>query len=140
LIRTITPARPAQVNDHYELKPWDLAEQSRSIELLKANTILIPSDSAFQALAYAEGEAILCFPDALDATAWEWDRAYNLVRINDPEGMSLYSDLIKSAITTGQYIRDQTKIANISAASSAWRTWAGIGRDNRRWKCISMAG
>ena len=102
LIRTITPANPAQLNDRYELKPWDLAEQARTIELLKANTILNYTDDSFRSLAYAEGEAILRFPDALDATAWEWDRAYNLVRINDPQGKALYSDLIKSAITTGQ--------------------------------------
>ena len=61
LIRTITPAKPANFNDRYELKPWDLAQQGRTIELLKANTILKPSDSAFHALALAEGEAYISF-------------------------------------------------------------------------------
>ena len=102
LIRTLTPAIPAQYNDRYELKPWDLTEQTRTIELLKANTILTASNYSFRALAYAEGEANLRFPQSLDATLWRWDRAYNLVRINDPLGIALYSDLIKASIATGQ--------------------------------------
>jgi hypothetical protein len=102
LIRTITPAKPANFNDRYELKPWDLAQQVRTIELLKANTILKPSDNVFRALAYAEAEAYIRFPQALESTSWRWDRAYNLVRINDPIGMSLYSDLIQSSIASGQ--------------------------------------
>jgi len=102
LIRTLTPAVPAQYNDRYELKLWDLTEQTRTLELLKANTILTASDDSFRALAYAEGEANLRFPQSLDATHWRWDRAYNFVRINDPLGISLYSDLIKSAIASGQ--------------------------------------
>lgn len=102
LIRTLTPAIPAKYNDRYELKPWYLAEQVRTIELIKANTILTSSENSFRTLAYVEGEANLRFPHALDATAWRWDRAYNLVRINDPLGIALYSDLIKSAIASGQ--------------------------------------
>ncbi len=76
--------------------------QTRTIELLKANTILTASDDSFQALAYAEGEANLRFPQAVEAPLWRWDRAYNLIRINDPLGIALYSDLIKSAISSGQ--------------------------------------
>jgi hypothetical protein len=102
LIRTITPAKPANFNDRYELKPWDLGEQDRTIELLKANAILKPSDDAFRALAYAEAEAYLRFPQAFQSTSWRWDRAYNLVHINDPVGISLYSILIQSAIASGQ--------------------------------------
>src|SRR4030066_1672028 len=64
LIRTITAAKPVRFNDRYELKPWDLSEQSRTIELLRANIILSPSDKTFNALAYAEGEAFLRFPAA----------------------------------------------------------------------------
>ncbi len=102
LIRTITPAKPANFNDRYELKPWDLAQQDRTIELMKANTILKPSDTAFRALAFAEGEAYIRFPGALEAASWKWDRAYNLLRINDPQGIVLYSELIKTGITSGQ--------------------------------------
>ncbi len=102
LIRTITPARPAQYNTFYELKPWDLSQQSRTIELLKANSILTPSDAAYRALAYAESEGYLRFPQTLEAVSWQWDRAYNLLRINDPLGIALYSDLISSAVSSGQ--------------------------------------
>ena len=42
------------------------------------------------------------FPEAFESTSWRWDRAYNLLRINDPQGIALYSDLIKSGITSGQ--------------------------------------
>ena len=101
-IRTLTPAIPAKYNDRYELKPWDLTEQIRTIELLKVNTILTATDDSFRALAYAEGEANLRFPRSLDATLWRWDRAFNLVRINDPLGVAIYSDLITSAIVSGQ--------------------------------------
>jgi hypothetical protein len=102
LIRTLTPAVPAKYNDRYELKPWDLSQQGRTIALLKANTILRASDDSFRTLAYSEGEATLRFPQSLDATLWPWDRAYNLVRINDPVGIALYSDLIQSSISSGQ--------------------------------------
>jgi hypothetical protein len=102
LIRTLAPVSPARLNNWYELKPWDLTEQSRIIELLKANTVLTATDDSFRALAYAEGEAILRFPQAFDASRWRWDRAYNLVRINDPLGIAMYSDLIQSAIAAGQ--------------------------------------
>jgi hypothetical protein len=102
LIRTITPAKPDNFNTFYELKPWDLAEQSNSIELLNANSVLTASDGAYRALAYDESEGHLRFPEALEATAWQWDRAYNLLRINDPIGISLYSDIIQSAVMSGQ--------------------------------------
>jgi len=102
LIRTITPAKPARYNDRYELKPWDLTQQERTIELLKANTILTPSNATFSVLAYAEGEALLRFPDSLDAVNWRWDRAYNLIRIRDQQAIRLYTDLIKSAISSRQ--------------------------------------
>ena len=102
LIRTLTPAKPAGINNWYELKPWDLAEQIRTIELLKADTILTASDKSFLALAYAEGEALLHFPQAADAINWHWDRAYNFLRIKDSRGIRIYSDLIQSAIASGQ--------------------------------------
>lgn len=102
LIRTITPAKPDNYNTFYELKPWDLGEQSRSIELLNANAVLTPSNGAYRALAYAESEGILRFPHALEATAWQWDRAYNWLRINDPQGIASYAELIQSAVMSGQ--------------------------------------
>ena len=102
LIRTITPAKPALSNMFYELKPWDLVEQERTVELLRVNTILDPSNVNFFALAYAEGEAALRFPESIDATTWRWDRAYNLVRIRNPQGIRLYSQLIQTAIISGQ--------------------------------------
>jgi hypothetical protein len=102
LYPTLTPAMPAKVNVSYELKPWDLGEQERMVGLMHSNTILNPSESAFRALAYAEGEGIIRFPDSLDVSQWRWDRAYNLVRINDPLGIELYADLIQSAIASSQ--------------------------------------
>jgi hypothetical protein len=102
LIHTITPAIPDKYNTFYELKPWDLAEQSNSIELLNADAVLKHSNSAYRSLAYDEGEGNLRFPEALEATAWQWDRAYNLLRINDPLGLALYSDFIQSAVKSGQ--------------------------------------
>jgi hypothetical protein len=102
LIRTLTPAIPAQSNIWYELKPWDLSEQTRAIELQRANVILSASDDSFRALAYVEGEALLRFPNAANAPFWKWDRAYNFLRIKDPRGIEIYSNLIQSAIFTGQ--------------------------------------
>ncbi|OGO60858.1 MAG: hypothetical protein A2032_07320 [Chloroflexi bacterium RBG_19FT_COMBO_49_13] len=102
LIRTITPAKPALLNDRYELKPWDLSEQARTLELLHANTILVHTGASFRTLAYAEGEAHLRFPEALDATRWRWDRAFNLLRVQDTQAMSAYIGLISSGISSGQ--------------------------------------
>ena len=73
----------------------------RTIELLRANAILSPSEASFRALAYAEGEAYLRFPGALNAIQWLWDRAYNLIRIHDPQALSFYANLITTAITSG---------------------------------------
>jgi hypothetical protein len=117
LIRTITPAKAAQLNTFYELKPWDLAKQLRTIELLKANTILLDSDESYRTLAYGEGEAYLRFPEAIDATGWQWDRAYNLIRIADPQAMSLYAHLIQSAIASGQ-----VRITDLPAWFSQYET------------------
>ena len=114
LIRTITPAKPARYNDRYELKPWDLAQQERTIELLKANTVLTPSGESFRTLAYAEGEALLRFPETVEAVNWRWDRAYNLLRIRDPLAINLYIALVKSAISSGQ------------VRSSDLPTWFGL--------------
>jgi len=102
LIPTITAAVAAKLNTFYSLKPWDLTQQERTIELLKADTILLGTDDSYQSLAYAEGEAGLRFPDAINASDWQWDRAYNLIRLSDPQAMSLYAELIQSAISSGQ--------------------------------------
>lgn len=102
LIPTITNAIPARLNYSYFLKPWDLAQQERTIELLKADTILLGTEASYRTLAYAEGEANLRFPDAINAVEWQWDRAYNLIRIHDPQAMPLYADLLQSAISSGQ--------------------------------------
>jgi hypothetical protein len=69
---------------------------------MKAETILTDSNESFSTLAYAEGEAYLRFPEAVNATEWLWDRAYNLIRVNDPQAMPLYSDLFQAAIASGQ--------------------------------------
>ncbi len=102
LIPTITAAKAGRTNHFYELKPWDLAQQERSIELMKADTILKDSDASYSTLAYSEGEANLRFPEAINATEWLWDRAYNLIRVGDPQAMILYSDLFQDAISSGQ--------------------------------------
>ncbi|MGE5122955.1 MAG: hypothetical protein ACM3H7_00435, partial [Acidobacteriaceae bacterium] len=102
LIRTATPAKPARYNDYYELKPWDLVQQQRTIELLKANTVLTPSKVTYSILAYAEGEALLRFPESIDAVSWRWDRAYSLLNSADSQALSVYTSLIKSAISSGQ--------------------------------------
>ena len=102
LARTLTPASPANFNDRYELKPWDLSQQVQTVELLQANAILSHTDASFRALAIAEGEASLRFPAALDAVAWSWDRAYNLLRIDDTLGIALYSQSIQSILSSGQ--------------------------------------
>lgn len=102
LIRTITPARPAQYNDRYRLKTWELSDATRTIELLKASTTLNKLNIWYRALAYAEGEFILRFPQALNVTPWRWDQAYNLARLLDPRAMLLYAGLIQSAIASEQ--------------------------------------
>lgn len=102
LIRTITPAKPASVNYSYELKPWDLSQQAKTIEYLTANVILARSEASYRTLAYAEGEAYLRFPTANEAIHWRWDRAYNLIRIHDSQAIVLYANLIESGLTSGQ--------------------------------------
>jgi hypothetical protein len=80
------------------------------VELMNANAVLNPNEQAIRALAYAEGEAIIRFPEAFDATKWRWDRAYNLLRVRDPLSLNLYGKLITDGITSGQ-----TRVSDLSS-------------------------
>ena len=71
MVRTITPAKAAGLNTWYDLKPWDLTQQQKTIDQLKANTILLNTSESYSTLAYAEGEALLQFPEAVDVYRME---------------------------------------------------------------------
>jgi hypothetical protein len=62
-------------------------------------------ESAYYALAFAQQEALLRFPDSFLATEWRWGLANSLAHLNDPRTTGVYAALIEEALEAGQ-VRD----------------------------------
>lgn len=104
-------ATPYKYNDLYTLTTWSPEKADELIQILQG----IPSarspvvrqrntsdfDEAFYYAAYAQQEALLRFPEAIQANAWRWGLAYNTSRLQDPRSAQLLADLLHTApITT----------------------------------------
>ncbi|MEJ2711428.1 MAG: hypothetical protein P8074_27725, partial [Anaerolineales bacterium] len=108
----LSPATPLPVTDQYKLAEWTPEQAQRLIELLDyyPNTLSERArgeDNAlyydsFKYAAFAQKEALLQFPDALQATQWRWGLAYNQARSADPEAGQTYAGLITSALNRGE--------------------------------------
>ena len=97
---TLTPAQPVR-GDPYKLREWTEDLANLSIELMKdyPNT-LIPRlrgennqgfYAAFSYAAAAGKEGLQRFPDALHASQWRFDLAYNLAQTGNPEAGQSYA-------------------------------------------------
>jgi len=101
-IPSLTPAQPQTRNSRYRLNDWNLVEADRIIALLEARAAREGVPEWYHAAAFSQQEALLRFPDALEATGWRWQIARNLVQAGDPEAISDYIALIQSALDAGQ--------------------------------------
>lgn len=117
---TLTPTRlptlrietPYKFNFRYELEEWSTTKANDLIELLKVtidplattfkNPVYPESESGYYALAYAQQEALLRYPNSFLADEWRWGLANSLAHMNDPRAIELYSKLLEDALETGQ--------------------------------------
>lgn len=108
---TLTPARPV-IGESYRLNTWTPDEAQLAVEHMLSYPNSLPRQArgeddsnyyaAFEYAALAEAEAILRFPNAAQADAWRWGRAYNLARAGSPEAGEAYAELITRALNTSE--------------------------------------
>jgi hypothetical protein len=101
-IATLTPAQPQAQNSRYQLTDWNLINADRMITLLNAQAEPNRNPEWFNVAVYAQGEALLRYPQAFEATHWRWLTARNLIHTGNPTAIVVYTGLIQEALSTGQ--------------------------------------
>jgi hypothetical protein len=117
---SLTPARPLQFNDLYNLRAWTPAQAGQMVSLLqdypeaRFRTAEEQSDASFNEAyyypAFAYQEALLRFPKDSAAQVWKWSLGYSFARNNAPQTGAYYADLIAQALYSGD-----TQISNLPA-------------------------
>jgi hypothetical protein len=102
LVPSLTPAQPQARNSRYRLVTWNLVEADRMIALMNVSAQRADQPEWYQAVAFARQEALLRFPQALEAPAWRWQIARNQVQAGDSQAMEAYTELIQTALDAGQ--------------------------------------
>jgi hypothetical protein len=112
LIPTLRVATPYKFNFRYELKEWSSTNANDLMQLLRVYIDPLPIAfknpvdpefaSGYHALAYAQQEAILRFPESFFAIEWRWGLANSLAHLNDPQAIDIYAALIEEALEAGQ--------------------------------------
>jgi hypothetical protein len=59
-------------------------------------------ETSYYAVAYAQQEALMRFPDSQLVSKWWWGLAYSYTRLNNPETVEIYANLIEEALDAGQ--------------------------------------
>jgi hypothetical protein len=90
-------------NIRYKLKDWSVTDAESLIRQIQSKTIYagLP-DVWYPAIAYTQAEALIRYPDALQAEEWKWGLAASLGYSNDPRAAQIYATLIQSAVQAGQ--------------------------------------
>jgi hypothetical protein len=109
---TLTPARPNPDNKGYSLQPWSADNADLMVGYMEdyPNTLsegargddLSEYYAAFTYAVTALQEALVRFPEAPQAEAWQWMLAQNLARTGDETAAQAYADLIARALNEGQ--------------------------------------
>lgn len=107
---TLTPARPPEDPETLQLAEWLPQDYDYVIGLAEGYPNTLSEDQRgpnnrdyYAAYGYAtilQGEALLAYPTAFEATNWSWRQAYNLARISDPRAAVRYAALIDEAYNT----------------------------------------
>lgn len=100
-------ARPV-TGKEYQLIKWNADQADQLIQYLNAypNSLLkqgLEQDlriytAAFSYAIIAQREALVRYPDATQANAWQWGLAYNLARTGDSQAGQAYANLIRQAL------------------------------------------
>lgn len=100
---TLTKAVPVKENWRYTIKEWSVTDAERLARQIQAKEIYSGLPEVWHpAIAYAQAEALLRYPDALQAAEWEWGMAANLAYTNDPRAAQRYAQLIQDALQAKQ--------------------------------------
>jgi hypothetical protein len=107
---TLTPARPPEDPETLQIAEWLPQDFDQVIGLAEAYPDTLPESKRgprnrdyYAAYSYAtilQGEALMAYPTAFEATNWNWGQAYNLARISDPRTAVRYATLINEAYNT----------------------------------------
>jgi hypothetical protein len=107
---TLTPARPPEDPDSLQLAEWLPQDFNFVIGLAEEYPNTIPEDqrgphdrdyyAAYKYATILQGEALLAYPTAFEATNWNWGLAYNLARLSDPRAVVRYATLINQVYNT----------------------------------------
>jgi hypothetical protein len=97
--------------ENYSLNPWSADRAAYLIELISdyPNTLSRPqrgllNENYYAAFSYAVTalqEALLRYPAAPQAERWEWELAYVLAQLSDPNATRQYADLIVKGLNQG---------------------------------------
>ncbi len=99
---SLTPANPQTVNTRYRLAEWDLLAAEREIELVTARAEREQNEEWYRATVYALQEALLHFPQSINASEWRWRMAHYQILAGDARALDTYASLIQAAMQTGQ--------------------------------------
>jgi len=76
LVPSLTPANPQTANYRYRLAEWNLLSAEREIELVTTRADREQNSEWYRAAVYALQEALLRFPQSINAAAWRWQMAH----------------------------------------------------------------
>ena len=117
---TLTPARPREEAEAFRVAEWLPQDYELAIGLAEGYPDNLPANQRgpqdrdyYASYAYAtilQGEALLRYPSAPEATAWNWGQAYNLARIGNPQTAVRYASLIQAG-----FDNDQVTLSNLEA-------------------------
>jgi hypothetical protein len=106
----LTPARPPEDPDTLQLAEWLPQEYDYVIDLAEGYPSTLPEDlrgpqnrdyyAAYRYASILQGEALLEYPTAFEATNWNWEQAYNFARIGDQRAAVRYASLIEEIYNT----------------------------------------
>ncbi len=106
----MTPARPREEAEAFQIAEWLPKDFDYVIALAEDYPNMLPADQRgpnnedyYAAYYYAtilQGEALLAYPNAFEATNWNWEQAYNLARTSNPQAVVRYATLINAAYNT----------------------------------------
>jgi hypothetical protein len=109
---TLTPALPLASTNLYRMGSWSSDQADYLVSLIEdyPNTLPQPTPgvldkSYFQGFRFAKlalEEALLRFPDAVEATRWHWLLAYTLARLGDAQAGEQFGDLIAQGLNSGE--------------------------------------
>ena len=107
---TLTPARPREEAEAFQIAEWLPQDFDYVIALAEDYPNTLTEDQRgpnnrdyFGAFSYAtilQGEGLLLYPNAFEATNWDWGQAYNLARTSNPQAVVRYASLINVAYNT----------------------------------------